>query len=296
MSDLLAQYQNGNLMTSLYSDGTRIRVTQDDEFNPAFAENVDVHISDRCDHLCPMCYAGCTPDGEFANLFDWKFLDSLHAGMEMALNLNFPIHPYIEQFLILLKEKGIVANVTVNQDHFEQNQRVIKRLYDQGLIYGIGVSLVKATPQFIDVAKTYPNLIIHVINGVVTPMDLDLLKDHDLKLLILGYKDIGRGTTYQAKHKQTVEMNQASLYYSLEVLIKHFKVVSFDNLALEQLNVRRLLTDEEWEQFYGGDDGLFSFYINLVKGYFAKNSLSDVHWPIKVLTMDQMFEVVRKEV
>jgi len=72
-----------------------------------------------------------------------------------------------------------------------------------------------------------------------------------------------------------------------------FAVASFDNLAIEQLDVRRLLSDEEWNEFYGGDDGTFSFYINLVSGYFAKNSLSDVHYPIGDLTMDQMFDTIR---
>ena len=293
MIDLLAQYKNGNLMTSLYSDGTRIRVTPDDEFEPVFAENVDVHISDRCDNLCPMCYAGCTPDGKYADLFNWKFLDTLHPGTEMALNLNFPIHPDIEQFLRLLHEKQIVANVTVNQVHFEKNQDIIRRFYDEGLIYGIGVSLTMPTPEFVELAKTYPNLVIHVIAGIVTLSDLEMMQDQGLKLLILGYKDIGRGNDFFSMYHDTVEMVRRELYYKLDWVIEHFAVVSFDNLALEQLNVRRLLTDEEWEQFYGGDDGLFSFYINLTEGYYAINSISSLKFPIGDLSIDDMFLSLR---
>ena len=70
--------------------------------------------------------------------------------------------------------------------------------------------------------------------------------------------------------------------------------MSFDNLALEQLNVRRLLTDEQWNEFYSGDDGTFTFFINLVDGYFAKNSLSLVKYPIGDLSMDEMFDTIRK--
>ena len=44
---LLAKYQNGNLVTELYDNGTRIRTTDDDEFYPLFAENVDVHVSNN---------------------------------------------------------------------------------------------------------------------------------------------------------------------------------------------------------------------------------------------------------
>jgi hypothetical protein len=41
----IADYQNGNVHTELYSDGTRIRTTKDDSFFPSFPENVDVHVS-----------------------------------------------------------------------------------------------------------------------------------------------------------------------------------------------------------------------------------------------------------
>ena len=57
-------------------------------------------------------------------------------------------------------------------------------------------------------------------------------------------------------------------------MLKHFKVVSFDNLALKQLECKRLLSDEEWEQFYMGDDGSMTMYIDCVKEKFAKSSTS----------------------
>lgn len=293
--DLLARYVNGNLTTSLYSDGTRTRFTTDDEFCPAFAENVDVHISDCCDNGCEMCYAGCTPKGHHAHLFDWKFLDSLHPGTEMAINLNFPVHPRLTEFLQLLKDKGIIVNATVNQVHFEKYQETIIYLYSHGLIHGLGVSLVKATHEFVEQIKEYPNAVIHVINGILDKENYLYLADNGLKLLILGYKNTGRGGYYYTEHYEQVKKNMWWLHDKLPEVPYEFKVVSFDNLALEQLNVRRLLTKEEWERFYGGDDGSFTFFINMVAGYFAKNSVSSVHYQIGDKTMDEMFEIVRKE-
>ena len=82
------------------------------------------------------------------------------------------------------------------------------------------------------------------------------------------------------------------LYDNLEMIIPHFKVISFDNLSLKQLEVKRLLSESAWNEFYGGDDGTFTFFINLVEGYFAKNSLSDVHYPIGDLSMDEMFKTI----
>lgn len=290
---LLAKYQNGNLTTELYDDGTRIRETEDDQFVPAFPENIDVHTSDRCNNGCKFCYSNCTLDGKFGKLSGWHFLETLHPGTEMALNLNFPMPDDFFDLLRYLKSQGIITNVTINQNHFEAYEDIIKQMYDEELIHGLGISLTRATRVFIEMVQQYPNAVIHVINGLLTKEQYEILKDCHLKILILGYKDVGRGISYHNKEDLLIKNNHEWLYDNLSEVIKHFKVVSFDNLALEQLDVRRLLTDEQWEEFYGGDDGTFSYYINLVDGYFAKNSLSPVHYPIGDLSIDEMFNIIR---
>ena len=288
----IARYKNGNLTTTLWDDGTRERFTMDDEFKPAFAENVDVHTSNRCDNGCAMCYANCTKDGEFGKLSGWHFLETLHRGTEMALNLNFPMADDFWDLLRYLKTQGIITNVTVNQNHFMKYGNVIEQMHNEGLIRAIGVSLTTPTPQFIEQIKKYPNAVIHVINGLFTEAQYEILKDNDLKVLILGYKDVGRGVEYHKTENPYIDKNQKWLYNNLKDMVHHFKVLSFDNLSLNQLEVRRLLTDEQWEEFYGGDDGTFTFFINLVEGYFSKNSLSEVKYPIGNLSMDEMFKII----
>lgn len=64
------------------------------------------------------------------------------------------------------------------------------------------------------------------------------------------------------------------LYDYLSQMLKEFKVVSFDNLAIEQLDVKRLLSQEEWNSFYMGDDGKYTMYIDLVKKQFASCSVA----------------------
>lgn len=49
---LIGRYKNGNILTAIFSDGTKIRETDDDEFIPAFAENMDIKITDCCDLGC----------------------------------------------------------------------------------------------------------------------------------------------------------------------------------------------------------------------------------------------------
>ena len=288
-------YKNGNYTVKINTrNGTKIRETEDDDFRPEFAENVDVMTSTVCDHGCAFCYAECSKDGKHANLMDWKFLDTLHPYTEMALNLNWPMPPNFIEFLEKLKSKNVIANITVNQDHFEKHSEFIKSLIDQKLIYGMGISLVEATDNFIDLIKQFPTAIIHTINGVTKPADLEELADHGLKILILGYKDTGRGVEYHENKKNTIATNQQWMYDNLQWLTNHFNVVSFDNLALEQLDVKRILTEEEWNEFYMGDDGSATFAINLVDGVFSRNSLEKKTYPI-MDNIDDMFNVIRKE-
>ena len=58
-----------------------------------------------------------------------------------------------------LKEKNIIANMTVNQIHFERKQDFIKELINNKLIYGLGVSLKEPTEEFINFISGFSFLI-----------------------------------------------------------------------------------------------------------------------------------------
>lgn len=289
---LLSEYKNGNATIKLYDDGTKIMETDDDEFDFEFASSMDVCISERCDNGCQFCYANCTPDGKVAT-FDWDFLNGIPAGVEMAINMQFPLPDGFEEFLKRMKDQGVIVNATVNQRHFEKHEEYIAQLVDEHLLWGIGISLVKATPEFIAAVKRFDNAVIHVINGVVTMTDLLMLGDKELKLLILGYKDKGRGIAYHTEANAEVERKQKMLRHLLPVFLHMFKAVSFDNLALKQLKVRKLVTDEEWEEFYMGKEASSSFYINLVNGTYSPSSLDTLELPIGDLDVKEMFHNVK---
>ena len=55
---ILGSYTNGNFRTAIFEDGTKIRETNDDEFQAAFAENMDIKITNYCDMGCPFCHEG----------------------------------------------------------------------------------------------------------------------------------------------------------------------------------------------------------------------------------------------
>ena len=189
--------------------------------------------------------------------------------------------------------------MTVNQIHFEKNIDMIKSLVDEQLIYGLGISLVDADEDFIQKVKNFPNAVIHVINGMsADPSELWRLKGHGLKVLILGYKEFRRGIQHYNKDFQLIEKKKNNLYQMLPVIIrdKWFEVVSFDNLAVIQLDAKRLMSKENWEQFYMGDDGSATMYVDMVNREFAKSSTSTERYPIEdnIITMFKKIKNERK--
>ena len=292
---VLGKYRNGNYIVTILEDGTKIRATKDDDFVPAFSENCDCKITDKCSQNCAFCYEGCTREGNHGDLFSYKFIESLHPYTELAMNGNDLDHPQLDQFLQHLKDKNVIANLTVNQNQFLMNYDKLKTLQNNGLINGIGVSLIKANDELCEKMKSLKNVVLHTIVGILSEKDISFLKNKGLKILILGYKDLHRGKLYHITHCPDIMNNKKYLYDNLAEIQKMFEVLSFDNLAINQLDVKRIVPVENWDEFYMGDDGGFTFYIDVVKGEFAKNSLSDERFPIGDLSIDEMFNFIQEK-
>ena len=291
-------YRNGNYIVKFnISDGTKIRETEDDEFVPNFAENMDVKISNYCDIGCKFCHEGSTKNGKHGDILNQKFIETLHPYQEVALGGgDATSHPDLIPFLHKLKDRKVIVNMTVNQQHFEQKQELIKKLVDEKLIYGLGVSLVNPTDEFISLIQQYPNAVIHVINGILKPSDVEMLSDKNLKMLILGYKQLRRGGEWYSEDHENIIIKQMWLKENLGGIIERFKVVSFDNLAIDQLEVKRLMSQEEWDEFYMGDDGSMTYYIDMVEQKFARSSTADFDKRYDLLdSVDEMFKKIVSE-
>lgn len=295
--NLLGVYKNGNFATKIFSDGTKIRETEDDEFIPEFAENMDIKISNYCDMGCKFCHEGSTKNGKHGDVLNQKFIETLHPYQEVALGGgDATSHPDLIPFLHKLKDRKVIVNMTVNQQHFEQKQELIKKLVDEKLIYGLGVSLVNPTDEFISLIQQYPNAVIHVINGILKPSDVEMLSDKNLKMLILGYKQLRRGGEWYSEDHENIIIKQMWLKENLGGIIERFKVVSFDNLAIDQLEVKRLMSQEEWGEFYMGDDGGMTYYIDMVEQKFARSSTADFNRRYDLLdSVDEMFKKIMSE-
>ena len=95
---------------------------------------------------------------------------------------------------------------------------------------------------------------------------------------------------------EDIKSKQRWLYVNLEFILKEFNVVSFDNLAIEQLNVKRLLSKEEWDEFYQGNDGSSTYYIDMVERKFARSSTADFDKRYDLMdSVDDMFRKIVSE-
>ena len=296
------RYQNGNYTVTLDTlTGTKIRENDLDFFEADTVESMDIKITNYCDMGCPMCHENSTTEGKHADILGPSFLDRLHPYTELALGGGNPLsHPDLYEFLQRCKEREFIPSMTVNQTHFLKHYDLIKQLVDEKLIYGLGISLGNPTDDFIAKVKTIPNAVIHIINGLVSLEQLHKLKDKDLKVLILGYKVFRRGEALYDQEGLLIEMRKTRMYQTLPQMVEEnwFKVLSFDNLAIEQLDPKRLMEEDEWNEFYMGDDGIgdgftsASMYVDMVERKYAKNSCSAERFDL-LPTIEEMYKSLK---
>ena len=299
MASLIGQVKNGNYIMQLWSDGTKIRYNNLDYFEPESVESIDLKITNCCNGvngvLCPQCHEKSNPNGKHGDIMNLKFIDTMLPYTEVAIGGGDTLtHPDLVPFLEKLKERKLIANMTVNQWSFMQNLDKIDWLIENELIHGLGVSLNDPTDEFIKEIEKYPNAVIHVINGIVDMLQLKKLSGHHLKLLILGFKTYGRGEPYYKALSGQVEALKSRFYEELPAIIEDglFDCVSFDNLAIKQLEPKRIMSEDEWQRMYMGDDGQFTMYVDAVNEEFAKSSVSTERYPVED-NIKTMFDKVR---
>ena len=284
--ELLRKYKNGNYTVFLYTDGTKEKVTEQDDFKAEFPDSIDLKITNYCDANCPMCHENSSTQGLHADL-NAPFLSTLPSGIELAIGGGNPLsHPDLIHFLTRMKEQGIICNITVNEKHLIADNALIGRLVEEKLVWGVGVSITEASPQAVEFLTNYSNSVAHLICGMVTPSILNKLKG--AKILLLGFKQKGRGENY---YNESVKKRIEGLKLLLPHLFNYFESISFDNLALEQTEICNHLPKSEFDKRFMGNDGEGSMYIDLVNKKYAISSTSSQTYDIKE-DIKQMFSHV----
>ena len=293
-SPVLGRYINGNHSVTLWADGSKHRATghwedrkkqfpffkrmkatileaihrkpteyawvkdDQDHLYFDFPENFDIKITDQCDGGCAYCHENSTVNGKHGDLRGMEAVfRSLHRGTEAAIGGgNALAHPDLMWLLNVLKEQGVVANITVNQRHLQKYREMLLQLVNDKLVHGIGVSLTDSANQddLKIVEELGKNVVIHVIAGIFSEKDIPFVKGR--KMLILGYKDLRRGHSLLEHHSEDIKAKIQWLKEYLPTLKDETKLISFDCLGIEQIDPKTVLklSDDEFNYLYQGSD------------------------------------------
>ena len=202
-------------------------------------------------------------------------------------------HPNLIDFLEFCKDLSIVPNITVNSKHLIKYSSILNTLLNEKLIYGLGLSIEDSFNfKLLEILDNTENLVFHVISGVNNISIIDKIKNSNLnspKILILGYKEVGRGINYR---NDIVDNFKKEWFEKLPNYIGKIHL-SFDNLAINQLKVNRFFNKKSWDNFFMGTDGQFTMYLDAVKKEFATSSTSSLRIPING-NIDYLFKQVRE--
>lgn len=287
----MVTYINGNTEVQIYSDGTKVRTYQGDPLVD-FPESIDVKITNYCDMGCAFCHEKSTEAGVHGDInVLLQVLSPLPAGVELAIGGGNPLsHPDLLWFLTVCKERGHICNITVNQGHLMPYKKFLTYLVENELVYGIGISINSKNTKYLEYMESISNNVVyHLVAGVHEPSVVDMLMEvtPTPKILILGYKYFGFGVSY---FSESVNSNLKEWYWWVKAYIGRKCLMSFDNLAIEQLKVKEVLTEGVWEEFYMGDDFQFTMYIDAVEQMFSKTSRSSERTSFSSSTLLQYFK------
>lgn len=296
----MSSYINGNYYVEINAKtGTKKyrALRQGEDFHAEFPDSIDLKITDKCNIGCPFCHESSTSQGNTANLINLqKSLGQLPKGypIEIALGggdiLECPTLtlPLIEW----LHDQGKIVAGTFNVKSLLRTLtadgiKIIRKLDNIGISIDRSLTLDEKNTLCTSVSCA-TSWVYHVILGIISPRDLRyILRETSPwgdRVLILGYKQFGRGkftnplTPELIKEYRDiiweVSWNKGNLSYAEVKRMKTVRAIGFDNLALEQLDLKNHVHPQIWEKLYLGDEFTNTMYIDGVKGEYAPTSRS----------------------
>ncbi len=283
---------------------------------------MDLKITNKCFIGCPFCHEDSKKDGLHADLNFIKNIIEVNNPLWAAIGggdvLVYP-EDDLYNLLMYLLQKNIQIGVTINSKSVIKYKDRFRDLYKYLTIdfmsyrserkvrtkvrkvwFGISVSDVKdlfplfeiVTNISLDYGSVFydmRNIIFHFINKVHSSLNIYQVAKYFNTIasgvLILGYKDFGRGLTFNKKEEDIIKA------YNISNIVKFLKenkmTLAFDTLALKQLPFLK----NKYSPFYLWEDGEKTVYVDAVSKTYARNSYS-----IERYNLDESNPVVNMEV
>ena len=292
---MLKKYLNGNYLVSLDEEsGTKIYrgLRHGEELVSSFPDSIDLKITNKCSIGCPYCHESSSINGKSFDLNKTiKLLDGLpKVGIEVAIGGGdvLEIGDDLAKLTNWLINNNFAPRITVNYKSLEKivndidedkelYHSLIKDNYIECRDFGISIekydekrlSYIENTLSELALSR----IVIHVIIGIIPLDDLEKLLESKRRVLILGYKSWGRGKSIgpeKEKIKEYEKLIKRAIFRARKNGI--LCTLGFDNLAIEQLNLKDSFTEKEWNRIYMGNEFTHTMYIDAVREEFAPTS------------------------
>ena len=266
-------------------NGTKVRISFDDASitRASTPDLIDVKITNKCNSKCKYCYQNSNSSGKHANMEDIEGFIRMASDLkvfELAIGGGEPtLHPEFINILAEIKDRGIIPSFSTRNIKFliENSDKIID------YVGSVGISVnnsneVKEILKNKEFSKLYYHdigggkIMFHHVLGLTDLKDLckmfGLIKKiaafnlwkgssgYSLPLLLLGYKNVGRGTKFSP-----LNLDLVSLLKTVRKKL-YFRRLGLDTLLVEQ-NKDRLKEISE-PLFWTSDEGVFSYYFDLV--------------------------------
>ena len=275
-------YINGNYIVNvLRFDGRSKRTLRVGEnFEPQFPDSIDLKITNRCSIGCPWCHESSEPGG---GIFDFtkttNILSSLpRVPLEIAIGGGDVLECPEEAIELVkwIKDYGFHPRLTVNIESlkkidWEKSEDPRIKLLDYVSTIGISVRSPSIPDNLFASRRFRLTKVFHVILGIMPISDFDKLVSKvswGSGILVLGFKQFGR-----AKDMEIPNLQEWRDYFK-NMKIRERSVIGFDNLALEQLEIKNHLPPERWNSLWFGPEFSSSMYVDAVEETFAPTSRS----------------------
>ena len=304
-------YLNGNYVVHWRGHVQEKRALRvGEELISEFPDSIDLKITNKCPWACPYCHESSIPNGKSFDLEKTKAILSQlpEVPIEIAIGGGDVLDaPKVSELIKWLNDRGNKTRATINIKDILKRRDELKRISE---VEAIGISMdnldinlksdILGNPSLavtlwntdendsgIFHEHPFDGCVIHIIAGVFPYNKLEeLFNISPYPILILGYKHFGRSKDFEFPTWSVNKFRDTLLSIIDKIKNRDYsryigsRTVGFDNLAMEQLGIKDVIPDREWDRIYMGDEGTHSMYVDAVKGEFAMTSRSEnrVSW------------------
>ena len=248
-------------------------------------ELVDIKITNACSMGCKFCYQDSVPDGKHSAINYYEIANYLRSlgVLEAAIGGGEPLeYSDFWNLIHMLNNYGIIANVTTRIP----NKIDVDKLSQFG---GVGYSCESAKiaeAMFkklgMEKGKYSPwtkKLVLHIVLGA-TPINemvklISLAKEYYVEVLLLSYKDVGRGKDFKPfDYSNIVEVLKEN-FYSKEYEWWDGPKLGIDTPLVDLIGNDLCKFLNVNEKFMSPGEGNFSLYIDFVQKKMGKSSYGD---------------------